>query len=229
MYKRLLISSSRKALRWRDSRNSKRGPCASDTQFDSLKTWCPRQKLPMQNAKSRSFARTQWSAHTRNPLTRMASWDKPDLTYGIQSRVGKRQFVMRKVKSTIPMSGNTGFGACRVWTSVERIVDFCVPNPVQYFQCVIQSDPNPVALSKYFIQSGLYPKKLWLSIRLQWSTQFGYPYSIQWRYFRNPVQSGYGSELQNPVGSRSGNRIMFNTGLDQRWDRIRWQAKFLSC
>jgi len=53
------------------------------------------------NAKSRSFARTQWSAHTRNSLTRMTSWDKPDLTYGIQSRVGKRQFVMRKVKSTI--------------------------------------------------------------------------------------------------------------------------------
>jgi len=33
-------------------------------------------------------ARTQWSAHTRNPLTRMTSWYKPDLTYGIQSRVG---------------------------------------------------------------------------------------------------------------------------------------------
>jgi len=95
--------------------------------------------------------------------------------------------------------------------SVERIGDFCDPNPAQYFQCVIQSDPNPVALSKYLIQSGLYPKKLWLSIRLQWSTQFGYPYPIRWRYFRNPVQPGSGSELQNPVGSRSGNWIMFNT------------------
>jgi len=30
------------------------------------------------------IARTQWSAHTRNPLTRMTSWYKPDLTYGIQ-------------------------------------------------------------------------------------------------------------------------------------------------
>jgi len=44
-------------------------------------------------------------------------------------------------------------------TSVEQIEDFCDPNPVQYFQCRIQSDPNPVALSKYLIQSGLYPKK----------------------------------------------------------------------
>jgi len=43
-------------------------------------------------------------------------------------------------------------------SSVERMEDFCDPNPVQYFQCVIQSNPNPVALSKYFIQTGLYPK-----------------------------------------------------------------------
>ena len=55
---------------------------------------------------SRSFARTQWSVDTRNPLTRMTSWDKPDLTYGIQSRVGKRQFVMRKVKFTIEVGPN---------------------------------------------------------------------------------------------------------------------------
>jgi len=41
-----------------------------------------------------------------------------------------------------------------VCISVERIEDFCDPNPVQYFQCVIQSDPNPVALSNYLIQSG---------------------------------------------------------------------------
>jgi len=41
---------------------------------------------------------------------------------------------------------------------VERIEDFCNPTPVQYFQCLIQSDPNPEALSKYLIQSGLYPK-----------------------------------------------------------------------
>ena len=31
-------------------------------------------------------------------------------------------------------------------------------------------------------------------------------------FFQNPVQSGSGSELQNPVGSRSRNWIMFNTG-----------------
>ena len=44
-------------------------------------------------------------------------------------------------------------------SSVERIEDFCDPNPVQHFKCVIQSDPSPVTLSKYLIQSGLYPKK----------------------------------------------------------------------
>jgi len=43
-------------------------------------------------------------------------------------------------------------------TRVERIEDFCAPNPVQYFQCLIHSDPNPEALSNYFIQSGLHPK-----------------------------------------------------------------------
>jgi len=30
------------------------------------------------------IAWTQWSAHTRNPLTRMTSWCKSDLTCGIQ-------------------------------------------------------------------------------------------------------------------------------------------------
>jgi len=30
-------------------------------------------------------------------------------------------------------------------------------------------------------------------------------------FFQNPVRSGSGSEVQNPVGSQSGNRIMFNT------------------
>jgi len=43
-----------------------------------------------------------------------------------------------------------------VHISVEWIEDFCNPNPVQHFQCVIQSDPNPVTLSTYLIQSDLY-------------------------------------------------------------------------
>ena len=44
--------------------------------------------------------------------------------------------------------------------SVERIGDFCDPNPVQYCHYVIRSNPNPVVglLSKYLIQSCLYPK-----------------------------------------------------------------------
>ena len=42
--------------------------------------------------------------------------------------------------------------------SVDQIGDFCNPNPIQNFYWVIRSDPNPVYLSKYLIQSGLYPK-----------------------------------------------------------------------
>jgi len=43
-------------------------------------------------------------------------------------------------------------------SSVEQIGDFRNPNPVQNFHSVIRSDPNPVDLSEYLIQSGLYPK-----------------------------------------------------------------------
>jgi len=68
-------------------------------------------------------------------------------------------------------------------TSVEHIGDFCNPNPVQNIHGVIRSDPNPVDVSKDSIQSGLYPKKLWLSILLQWSMQFGYPYLIRLSFF----------------------------------------------
>jgi len=95
--------------------------------------------------------------------------------------------------------------------SVEQIGDFWNPNPVQNFLSTIRSDPNPADLSKYLIQSCLYPKKslikdytavinaVWISI--------SYPVE----FFQNPVQSGSGSEVQKPVGSRSGDRIMFNT------------------
>ena len=48
---------------------------------------------------------------------------------------------------------------------------------------------------------------------LQWLVQFQNPYRIRLSFFRKPFQSASGSELQNPVGSRSGNRIVFNTGL----------------
>jgi len=83
IYKRLLISSSRKALRWRDSRKSQRGPCASDTQLDSESVVStPIDKTEIQ-CESRTCANAV-SAHTRHPLTQMTSWYKPDLTYGIQ-------------------------------------------------------------------------------------------------------------------------------------------------
>jgi len=42
-------------------------------------------------------SRKQWSAHTRIPLTRMTSWHKPDLTNGIQSRVGNSDSWCEKV------------------------------------------------------------------------------------------------------------------------------------
>jgi len=76
--------------------------------------------------------------------------------------------------------------------SVEQIGDFWNLNPVQNFLSVIRSDPNPVDLSKYLIQSGFYlKKKLWLSILLQWSMQFGYPYLIRLSFLKiqsNPVR-----------------------------------------
>jgi len=40
-------------------------------------------------------------------------------------------------------------------------------------------------------------------------------------FFQNPVQSGSGSELQNPGVSRSGNRIKFNIGRLQSRDEQR--------
>jgi len=47
-----------------------------------------------------------------------------------------------------------------ICTSVEQNGEFWNLNPVQNFLSVIRSDPNLVDLSKYLIQSGLYPKKL---------------------------------------------------------------------
>ena len=83
-------SDAGKALRWCDSRNSLRGPCAIDTQLDSLKAWCPRRWRKPNAKRNRGYC-----ADTQNPLTRMTSWYKPDLRDTIASR--KRQVVMRKV------------------------------------------------------------------------------------------------------------------------------------
>jgi len=84
-----LAAATEIVLRCSNSRNSMGGPFASDTKLDSLKAWCPRRwiKLRMQ-CKTEITRRMLWSAHTRIPLTRMKCWYKPDLTYGIQSRVG---------------------------------------------------------------------------------------------------------------------------------------------
>jgi len=46
-------------------------------------------------------------------------------------------------------------------------------------------------------------------------------------FFLNPVRSGSGSELQNPVASRSGNRIMFNTAAKQMF--CTWMKTLMRC
>jgi len=83
-------------------------------------------------------------------------------------------------------------------SSVELIRDFCNPNPVQYFYFLVQSDPNSMVLSKYLIPSSLYPKKLWLNIWLEWSTQFRYPYLTGRAFFE--IQSDPDSVLNCKTG-----------------------------
>jgi len=95
--------------------------------------------------------------------------------------------------------------------SVEQIGDFC--NPVQNFYWVIQSYPNSVDLSKYLIQDVLSPKKNPLIKHFTVMNAVWISISDPVNFFRNPLRSGSGSELQNPVGSWSGNWIMFNTCL----------------
>jgi len=82
---------------------------------------------------------------------------------------------------------------------VEQIGDVCNPNPVQTFLSVIRSDPIPVDLSKYLIQSGLYLKKtsdlaFTAVIHAVWIST-----SDPIEFFQNPVQPGSGSEVQNPL------------------------------
>ena len=101
IYKRLLISISRKALRWRDSRNSQRGLCTSDTQLDSLKARCPRRwTKPNMRCESRSCANTVERAHTNSlDADDKLIQTRPHVRNTIASK--KRQVVMRKGKSTI--------------------------------------------------------------------------------------------------------------------------------
>ena len=65
------LAAAEIVLWWRDSRNSQRGPCASDTKLDSLKAWCPRRWTKPNAMRKEVTSRTQWSAHTRICLTRM--------------------------------------------------------------------------------------------------------------------------------------------------------------
>jgi len=95
-------------LQWRDSRNSERGPCANDTQLDSLKRGvhaekgqkieCNANRGYCANAMERAH-RNSLDAHDKLIQTR------PHVRNTIASR--RRQFVMRKGKSTItPISRN---------------------------------------------------------------------------------------------------------------------------
>ena len=67
--KGLWLAAAEIAVRWRDSRDSQRGPCASDTKLDSLKARCPRRWTKPIAMRIEVTAQTQWSAHTRIPLT----------------------------------------------------------------------------------------------------------------------------------------------------------------
>ena len=73
LHAEMLVSPNATNLRWRDSRNSQRGPCASDTQLDSLKAWCARRWTKPNNA-NRGHARThefpwrEWQVDTNQIL-----------------------------------------------------------------------------------------------------------------------------------------------------------------
>jgi len=99
---------------------------------------------------------------------------------------------------------------------VEQIGDFCNPTPVRNFHWVIRSDPNPVGHVEIFDPIRLLSEKL----SDYWSDQCSLDIHIGsgWLFSKSsPTRPG--SEFQNPVGLRSGNRIMFNTGvfLDKLW------------
>jgi len=82
--------------------------------------------------------------------------------------------------------------------------------------CVMQSDAKPIVQSSCLIQPGLYPKNLFKHLTAVFNTVW-LSISDPEEFFRNPVRSDSGSELQNPIGSRSGNRITFNTGTHWIW------------
>jgi len=107
VYKRLQINSCSKCFwRWRDSRNSEGVGCRMRGRTKNSTRSHKRGPQP-KSAKRGLVERGQrtWSVreHPRDesPLPQMTSWCKPGLTYRKQSRVWKRQFVMRKDTSTI--------------------------------------------------------------------------------------------------------------------------------
>jgi len=79
-------------------------------------------------------------------------------------------FRFSKMKISEPGSGfknfETGSDSVKVtpvpvfYISVELIKDFCDPQAVHHFYCVVQSHSNPIALFKYLIRSEEYPIKL---------------------------------------------------------------------
>ena len=96
IYKRLLISSSRKALRWRNSRNSQRGPCANDTHSNF---WKRGVHADGQNRIMRiEVMRKRSGAHSLDANDKLIQ-TRPHVRNTIASR--KLQVVMRKGKSTI--------------------------------------------------------------------------------------------------------------------------------
>ena len=93
-----LLSSSRKALRWRYSRNSHHGPGASDTQLEFLKAWCPRRWTKPNAMRIEVMRGHTKSLDANDKLIQTRSHERDTIT----SR--KWQVVMRKVKSTIAVT-----------------------------------------------------------------------------------------------------------------------------
>jgi len=88
----------------------------------------------------------------KNVIWNLTDYTQSSKTMYTHSKVGRHTLTCNRHKIKV------------FWTevpfSVERIKEICNPNPVQNFHCVIQSDPNPLLLPKYLIQSGFIKKAL---------------------------------------------------------------------
>ena len=99
---------------------------------------------------------------------------------------------------------------------------FCIPNPVQYSYCVIQSDPNPAVLSKYLTRSGLYQKKTLIKHFIAVINAVWISISDPVEFFKNPVRPdavlNWRIWLERDPESRSCQTLLHNR--DERTDKF---------